>query len=101
MPSETTDTTEQHWERGVAEDSEVYCPEAGTTFGPGGESECSEYCLYCGEDTGNDAHQVHEYDTFCENSTMSTLRFCPYCGERIDRNVWPDSDSTGGTDGGE
>lgn len=86
-----TPDSELHWEAGVAEESRVYCPISDKTFGPGGESSCQDYCVYCGEDTDNDSHRPHEYDIFCENSTMSNFRFCPNCGERIDRDLWPES----------
>lgn len=74
----------EHTLSGVAEDTYVYCPEADETFGPGGESVDFEYCFYCGEAAHNERHRVDEEisEIFCDNTIMSTYRYCPHCGSQ-------------------
>lgn len=76
----------EHTSGGVGSETFVNCPN-GVLYGPAEDAEDKyTYCPYCGEDTTNDAHTVDKEisEVFCDNTIMSTYRFCPNCGDRLD-----------------
>ena len=77
-----------HSINGVGDDTFVNCP-SGLLYGPAEDAEnIFNYCPYCGEDTENKNHTVDKEisEVFCDNTIMSTYRFCPNCSVRIKPN---------------
>lgn len=72
-----------HRRRGVMEDTRVLCERDGATYGPadGADSDMG-FCPYCGMQVMSGDHRLDEDlgEVFCEQTTMSTYRFCPGCG---------------------
>lgn len=82
-PSPGIDETEQHSVSGVGGETAVWCPFTEQLFGPGGISHF-EYCPYCGSSVEDEDHSVDTSvdEVFCPDTTMSTYRYCPNCGDR-------------------
>ena len=86
-----------HWSSGMGDDTVVYCPHADalldgdekTLLGPGGNTRRLAHCFYCGEDARDNEHRIdrENSETHCENTSQSTVRFCPHCGERVDQEA--------------
>lgn len=74
-----------HYVDGVGADTRVRCPNNdGDWFGPHEDADHEPaYCPYCGAESDEGAHWVHDdgREVDCPNSTMSTYRYCPGCGE--------------------
>ena len=85
----------EHIVEGVAEETVTKCPDTADQYGPGASDEAEpNYCPYCGEVVRNDDHRVEGEvsEVFCENTAMSTWRFCPGCGDRTDEETDHDSE---------
>lgn len=80
---ETENREEKHSFEGVGRETRVYCPENGLLSVSEPQDFDPDYCPYCGGDTENDSHRVDSEvcEVFCENSTQSTWRYCPMCGD--------------------
>lgn len=79
-----TETAVNHRCTGTGTDTKVKCEETGRTYGPGSLAETKpNYCPYCGVSIEDEEHRVARRfsEVFCEETTMSTWRSCPGCGE--------------------
>lgn len=76
----------QHRSSGVGAETRVYCPEDAEWFGPHPDASFDvDFCPYCGADATDEDHRVDGVigEVFCENTIMSTWRYCPSCGEQV------------------
>lgn len=75
---------------GVGEDTSVFCPHAGGRVGPeDGAADALTFCPYCGDESDSAEHRTHRdrAEVSCPNTTMSTWRYCPNCGEGLNPDV--------------
>lgn len=78
----------EHSVEGVGTGTRVYCGKTDSEYGPYTQAKSEfDFCPYCGADTDTETHdvQVSLDEVFCENTSMSTWRYCPNCGERADK----------------
>lgn len=73
-----------HHVYGVGEKTKVECPIEDRAYGPGGSFQV-DYCPYCSADVTDDDHRVDfgVSEVFCDNTSMSTYRYCPGCGTEV------------------
>ena len=85
MPSDRSGDGADHLAYGVGGDTKVECPVDNRAYGPAGSFDV-DYCPYCGAETSDGEHRVDRYvsEVFCENTGMSTYRYCPGCGSEVD-----------------
>lgn len=52
--------------------------------------ESAVYCPYCGGETCREDHRIDPEipEVFCENTIMSTPRYCMGCGVPVDEYDW-------------
>lgn len=82
MSEEVADT--DHEVTGVGCETVVRCSETGRAYGPGTIDPTNPaYCPYCGDAVDDSDHRLaRRFDeVFCENTIMSTWRYCPGCGD--------------------
>lgn len=82
-------TSQAHEMQGVGDETRVSCPESGSEHGPHETAESGmTFCPYCGVEVQTEEnHREHEdgNEVFCPETIMSTWRYCPKCGDKIDR----------------
>lgn len=79
-------SSHEHSIRGVGDETRVDCGRDKTIYGPHPDAlKNFQYCPYCGADAQDDEHRLHAGggEVFCENTVMSTYRYCPGCGEAV------------------
>lgn len=83
MTSDARPSKETHRVEGTGEDTRVVCHHNNVTYGPHADAKSGmAFCPYCGKRAVGE----HEADddlgeVFCPDTTMSTWRYCPGCGE--------------------
>jgi len=73
-----------HERYGVGEDTKVICEHDGGAYGPAGDR-LPIHCPYCGGNARGGKHRIvlDGDEVLCDDTTQSTYRFCPGCGERL------------------
>lgn len=79
-----------HRLQGTGGETVVICEHDGGAYGPGGDREFIQ-CPYCGENARCGDHWIYwdVDEVYCEQTPMSTYRYCPGCGDRL---RYPDSE---------
>lgn len=80
-----------HTNEGVGTDTRTYCPETDTWYGLHEDATWKiSYCPYCGDSATTDDHRIDDEicEVFCENTTMSTWRYCPSCSTSHSHKHW-------------
>lgn len=79
-----------HRVKGVGRKTKAFCPEKALWFGPVDADPAYDvkFCPYCGGDATNDDHRIHDdvFEVFCEDTGMSTWRYCALCGDELNPN---------------
>lgn len=75
-----------HRSRGVGEETVVVCEDDGGSYGPDGDRK-PLYCPYCGASALDDDHDIilDGDEVTCEHTNQANYRYCPGCGEEVDR----------------
>lgn len=88
MVDSTAADQQAHTSGGVGGETYVTCPDHdGEMFGPHPDARNTlSYCPYCGVEATDGDHRPHEgrFEVFCPETIMSTYRYCPNCGDRIE-----------------
>jgi len=77
-------SSDTHRSIGVAEETKVICEFDGGAYGPAGDR-MPVRCPYCGGNARGGKHTIilDGDEVICEDTSQSTYRFCPGCGERL------------------
>jgi len=77
----------EHVVRGVGDETRVGCGRRDLMYGPHPDAiENMRYCPYCGAKAweGDHGPSIVAGEVFCPDSSMSTYRYCPGCGDGVD-----------------